>query len=207
MSGTSMDAVDAALVSFDNNKIETIAHFSNEITSNLKQKLSALCSAGENEIERCCDLDIRFAELSAKTVNALLEKEGLSAKDISAIGSHGQTVRHSPNTEKPFSLQIGNPNIIAHQTGITTIADFRIADIAAGGLGAPLVPAFHQAAFEPCRNLRAIINIGGISNITLLEPNKKALKPNNASVRGYDIGPGNTLMDQWSLHIKERSFD
>jgi len=211
MSGTSMDAVDAALVSIDNNIIETLAHHSNEIPSNLKQQLSKLCSPGENEIERCGHLDIIVAELVAKTVNSLLKKENLQAQDISAIGSHGQTVRHQPNIPKPFSLQIGNPSIIAHKTSITTIADFRMADIAAGGQGAPLVPAFHQAAFQSENDFRAIINIGGIANITLLPPEKEvqpgqAFK-NSHTVKGYDIGPGNTLMDQWILHHKDKPFD
>jgi len=211
MSGTSMDAVDAALVSIYDNKIETLAHHSNEIPSGLKQQLSELCSPGENEIERSGHLDILVAELVAKTVNTLLENENLQAQDISAIGSHGQTVRHRPNAPKPFSLQIGNPSIIANNTNITTIADFRMADIAAGGQGAPLVPAFHQAAFQSKTDFRAIINIGGIANITLLSPDDEALLDptlkNSDSVKGYDLGPGNTLMDQWIQHDQNKAFD
>jgi len=216
MSGTSMDAIDAALVSIDNDKIETLAHHSNEIPSNLKQQLSELCASGENEIERSGYLDVVVAELIAKTVNTLVKNENLQPQDIAAIGSHGQTIRHQPNTPKPFSLQIGNPSIIAHNTGITTIADFRMADIAAGGQGAPLVPAFHQAAFQSKESFRAIINIGGIANITLLYPDQttpiqntqqdkllKAIGP----VKGYDLGPGNTLMDQWILHHQNKPFD
>jgi len=211
MSGTSMDAVDAALVSIYDNKIETLAHHSNEIPLDLKQQLFELCSPSENEIERCGHLDILVAELVAKTVNTLLENENLQAKDISAIGSHGQTVRHRPNAPKPFSLQIGNPSIIAHNTNITTIADFRMADIAASGQGAPLVPAFHQAAFQSKTDFRAIINIGGIANITLLNPDNEAqldqtLK-NSDTVKGYDLGPGNTLMDQWIQHNQNKAFD
>jgi len=207
MSGTSMDAVDAALVSINDNKIETLAHHSNEIPSNLKLQLSELCSPGENEIERCGHLDILVAELIAKTVNTLLENENLQTQDISAIGSHGQTVRHLPNARKPFSLQIGNPSIIAHNTNITTIADFRMADIAAGGQGAPLVPAFHQAAFQSKTDFRAIINIGGISNITLLNPSNKTQPNHPPSTEGYDLGPGNTLMDQWILYHHNKAFD
>ncbi|MFT7373752.1 MAG: anhydro-N-acetylmuramic acid kinase [Oleiphilaceae bacterium] len=211
MSGTSMDAVDAVLVAIDNNKIETLGHHSNEIPLKLRRQLSELCSPGDNEIERCGELDILIAELTAKTVNTLLKNEKLQSQDILAIGSHGQTVRHLPNATKPFSLQIGNPSVIAHKTNITTIADFRMADIAAGGQGAPLVPAFHQAAFQSKTDFRAIINIGGIANITLLQPDDKTLTgqavKNQTSVKGYDLGPGNTLMDQWILHYLNKEFD
>jgi anhydro-N-acetylmuramic acid kinase len=211
MSGTSMDGVDAVLVAIDDNNIETLAHHSNDIPLELRQQLTKLCFPGENEIERCGHLDILVAELTAKTVNTLLSKANLKPQDISAIGSHGQTVRHAPNAAKPFSLQIGNPSVIAHQTNITTIADFRMADIAAGGQGAPLVPAFHLAAFQSKTDLRAIINIGGIANITLLSPGNKALTDqtlkNNIPVKGYDIGPGNTLLDQWILHHHNKTFD
>jgi len=212
MSGTSMDAIDAVLASIDDdNNIETLAHQSNEIPSDLKQQLSELCSAGENEIERFGQLDIIIADLISEAVNTLVNNENLQPQDISAIGSHGQTIRHLPNAPKPFSLQIGNPSTIAHNTGITTIADFRMADIAAGGQGAPLVPAFHQAAFQSQKDFRAIINIGGIANITLLNPdhNEQQDKPlkNSPPVKGYDLGPGNTLMDQWILYHQNKPFD
>jgi len=203
MSGTSMDAIDAVLVSISQNKLHTLACQSSTISFELKQQLSALCFQGNNEIERCAYLDILFAELIAETINNLLAKQGLKAQDICAIGSHGQTIRHDPEANKPFSLQIGNPNVIAHNTGITTIADFRMADIAAGGQGAPLVPAFHQAVFKPDAGCRAIINIGGIANITLLQT--KQNKSNK--IKGYDIGPGNTLMDQWILKHKGTPID
>jgi anhydro-N-acetylmuramic acid kinase len=211
MSGTSMDAIDAVLTSIDGNDIETLAHHSKEIPSELKQQLSELCSSGENEIERSGQLDIVIAELISETVNTLVKNENLQPQDISAIGSHGQTIRHLPNAAKPFSLQIGNPSIIAHKTNITTIADFRMADIAAGGQGAPLVPAFHQAAFQSKTDFRAIINIGGIANITLLRPDNNTLAgqahKNHIPVKGYDLGPGNTLMDQWISYHQHKSFD
>lgn len=205
MSGTSMDAVDAVLISITHNKFQTLACQSSTISPELKQQLSALCFPGNNEIERSAHLDILFAELIADTVNTLLIKQNLKAQDICAIGSHGQTIRHCPEAKKPFSLQIGNPSIIAHKTGITTIADFRMADIAAEGQGAPLVPAFHQAVFNPETGCRAIINIGGIANITLLHTKSNDAK--NNIVKGYDIGPGNTLMDQWILKHKHTPID
>jgi len=211
MSGTSMDAIDAVLVSIANNTFKTLAHHSNPIPKGLQNQLSSLCSPGENEIERCGQLDVLFAELIARTVNTLLKNETLLPQDITAIGSHGQTIRHHPDLPKPFSLQIGNPSILAHNTGITTVADFRMADIAANGQGAPLVPAFHHSVFKPEKGFRAIINIGGIANITILNsssiaPQNTALK-NEEEVIGYDIGPGNTLMDQWILRHKNEPFD
>lgn len=206
MSGTSMDAVDAVLVSIDQQEIKTLAHYSKDIPFELKQKLSLLCSPGENEIEQYGHLDILVAELSASAVNCLLQTESIPHQEISAIGSHGQTIRHRPDAVKPFSLQIGNPSIIAHKTNITTVADFRMADIAAEGQGAPLVPAFHQAAFQSKTDFRAIINIGGIANITLLNP-KTNSDTSLDSVKGYDLGPGNTLMDQWILKHQNKTFD
>ena len=174
-------------------------------TAMKREELTAVLElSGENEIEACGSADILVAELIARAVNKLLESEKLRAQDIRAIGSHGQTVRHQPNAPQPFSLQIGNPSIIAHQTNITTIADFRMADIAAGGQGAPLVPAVHQAAFQSESDLRAIINIGGIANITLISPKHQAA---STPIKGYDIGPGNTLLDQWIQHHQSKAFD
>lgn len=211
MSGTSMDAIDAVLVSISHNEVKTLASQSSALPEELKQNLSALCVSNHNEIERLGQIDIVFAELIAETINTLLNKENIAASSIRAIGSHGQTIRHCPELPKPFSLQIGNPNVIAHNTGITTVADFRMADIAAGGQGAPLVPAFHQAVFAPESGSRAIINIGGISNLTLLHSttplSKKPHKQNHPNVIGYDIGPGNTLMDQWIKLQKNLPLD
>jgi len=202
MSGTSMDGIDAALCSVSNkNTLITIAQHSLEIPTTLRNTIQSLCSQGEHEIHKSRTADIEFAELSSRLVNELLRIQQLSASEIKAIGSHGQTIRHMPNEEKPYSLQIGNPSIIANLTGITTIADFRMADIAAGGQGAPLVPAFHHSAFAKKGHFRAIINIGGIANITTIPSGK------NREVRGYDIGPGNTLLDQWIQSKQKKPFD
>lgn len=192
MSGTSMDAADAALVDFSAGKSKLIATHRTPLTAELRAALLALCVPGPNEIERMAELDARLGELFAEAALALLKKSGVSATDVQAIGSHGQTVRHQPTGPYPFSLQIGNPALIAERTGITTIADFRRADIAAGGQGAPLVPAFHNAVFRSSEHDRVVVNIGGIANITVLP--KDAKQP----VTGFDTGPGNVLLDAWA---------
>jgi anhydro-N-acetylmuramic acid kinase len=122
------------------------------------------------------------------------------AREVTAIGSHGQTVRHQPDGRRPYSLQIGNPDIIATGTGVTTVADFRSADIAAGGQGAPLVPPFHDWLFASPGESRVILNIGGIANVTILPPDERP-------VIGFDTGPGNTLMDRWIHRHRGKSFD
>lgn len=137
--------------------------------------------------------------LYAETINAFLAKNQLKAEDIQAIGCHGQTVWHSPDSEYPFTTQIGDMNLVAEQTGITTIADFRRKDMAVGGQGAPLVPAFHQAIFSDPNHLTVVLNIGGISNISVLNPNSPTV--------GYDVGAGNTLMDSWIEQHQGKRYD
>jgi anhydro-N-acetylmuramic acid kinase len=199
MSGTSMDAADAALVDFSAGKSKLIATHRTPLTAELRAALLALCIPGPNEIERMAELDARLGELFAEAALALLKKSGVNAIEVLAIGSHGQTVRHQPTGPYPFSLQIGNPALIAQRTGITTVADFRRADIAAGGQGAPLVPAFHNAVFRSSGHNRVIVNIGGIANITILP--KDAKQP----VTGFDTGPGNVLLDAWAeRHLGKR---
>src|SRR4029453_17123222 len=135
------------------------------------------------------------------SVSEFLEGRGLTPRAIHAIGSHGQTVRHRPRSEPPYTLQIGDPNIIPEITGITTVADFRRRDVAAGGEGAPLVPLFHAALFAPTPQPRTVLNIGGIANITTL-PRDDAL-----CTVGFDTGPGNTLLDAWTRSNRQTSFD
>jgi anhydro-N-acetylmuramic acid kinase len=201
MSGTSVDGLDIALVSISEQKVETIDSFSKSFPNPLKNKIQDLCLSGDNEIERCGQLDVEFGEFTASAINEFLSERSLDKHSISAIGSHGQTIRHCPNLAFPFSLQIGNPAVIAERTGITTIADFRMADIAARGQGAPLVPAFHEAVFSAKDKPRAIVNIGGISNITMLKPDS------DVKTSGYDIGPGNTLLDLWIYKNIQADFD
>lgn len=199
MSGTSMDAADAALVDFGGTQPKLLATHSTPLPAGLRGALFALCVPGPNEIERMGELDSRLGEIFADGALALLKKAGVKAAEIIAIGSHGQTVRHQPAGPYPFTLQIGNPALIAHRTGITTIADFRRADIAAGGQGAPLAPAFHNAVLRSAQQDRAVVNIGGMANITVLP------KGTQQSVTGFDTGPGNVLLDAWAeRHLGQR---
>jgi anhydro-N-acetylmuramic acid kinase len=192
MSGTSMDAADAALVDFSAGAPKLIATRRTPLPSGLRAGLLALCTPGENEIERMAQLDARMGELFAVTALALIKNAGVNAGNVRAIGCHGQTIRHQPSGPGPFSLQIGNPALIAERTGITTVADFRRADMAAGGQGAPLAPAFHNAVFRSTGQSRVVVNVGGIANVTILPQDAKQ------PVIGFDTGPGNVLLDAWA---------
>ena len=148
-------------------------------------------------LETLLTLDARLGRAFAQASRALLTRAGIPPEEIAAIGSHGQTVRHLPEPPVRNTLQIGDPNIIAEETGITTVADFRRRDLAAGGQGAPLVPAFHRAAFGLAGEYRVVVNIGGIANLTLLPPGE------DCRVTGFDCGPGNLLMDAWATrHLR-----
>ena len=196
MSGTSLDGVDVALCSFDADCKLIATHFL-PYPAELKLALLALHNPCENELEAAILLGNQLACLYAKAVNKLLAANKLSAKDIIAIGCHGQTIRHRP--ELGFTLQIGNAALLAELTGITVVSDFRSRDIAAGGQGAPLVPAFHLAIFGSKTKNRAIVNIGGIANITVLGKNGQVL--------GFDTGPGNALIDYWAKLHTGQDYD
>lgn len=200
MSGTSLDGIDAVLADFSHPQPKLIANHYNKFAPELRQTILSLCHPGADEINRLGELDVILGKHFAATVKTLLQKNNLSSNIIRAIGSHGQTIRHHP--ERQFTLQIGDPNIIAAETGITTIADFRRRDVALGGQGAPLVPAFHQAVFAKQNANRVILNIGGIANITLLPK-----KPSSFTVLGFDTGPGNTLLDAWTEKHLQQPFD
>ncbi|RTE64620.1 anhydro-N-acetylmuramic acid kinase [Amphritea opalescens] len=198
MSGTSLDSIDAVAVRFEPT-FELIASHSEPIPATLHAATLALFNPSDNEIERLGRLDLALAELFATAVENLIQQHQLKRADIAAIGSHGQTIRHRPNAH--FTLQVGDPNLIAERTGITTVADFRRRDMAAGGQGAPLVPAFHSALFRQPEQNRILVNIGGMANLTILEasPDKPVL--------GYDTGPGNVLMDSWIMQHQQKSYD
>lgn len=201
MSGTSLDAIDAALVDFSSSQPRLVAAVNTPIPEQLRQDIIALCTPGDNEILRMGRTDHQLANLFAEACQKLLASTGIEASQVQAIGSHGQTIRHEPDLNTPFTLQIGDPNIIAQLTGITTVADFRRRDMAAGGQGAPLAPAFHTALFRSSSVDRAILNIGGMANLTLLPSDF------NQVATGFDTGPGNVLMDHWcQLHLGQ-SFD
>ena len=197
MSGTSMDAIDAALVRFDN---KTVLKLYREYPINnlLRHRIRAI---NENsELGHISELDHKLGHLFANAVNNLLEEAGISPEEIIAIGSHGQTILHKPTTRYNTSIQISDPNIICAKTGITTVADFRRMDMAFGGQGAPLTSAFHQYQFQQNDKSFVILNIGGIANITLLPANDN-------KIIGFDTGPGNGLLDDWIQLNKNQEFD
>lgn len=198
MSGTSADGIDAVIVDLKTATPRLIATHYEPYPKILREKILNLFEASNNEIEKIGELDVLLGKEFSRAANTLIKNQALSEKEIMAIGSHGQTIKHKPN--QAFTLQIGDPNIIAAETGITTVADFRRKDLALGGQGAPLVPAFHQAMFASKETNRAVVNIGGIANVTLLSCDKKYLI-------GFDTGPGNGLMDEWVHYHHQKFYD
>jgi anhydro-N-acetylmuramic acid kinase len=201
MSGTSMDGIDAALVSFGDHECNVLATLSVPYPDELrKELLGASRTPAECTVDKVGQLDHWVGSCFRDAALQLIFESGTDSATISAIGSHGQTLRHQPRTARPFTLQIGDANIIASGTGITTVGDFRRRDLAAGGEGAPLAPAFHRWLFtDPTKN-RAVLNIGGIANITILTGSSD-------SVIGFDTGPGNTLLDGWIRSNLDQPFD
>lgn len=198
MSGTSMDGLDAVVVDFGGSQPRLVGHYSQPLPEQLAHQLHQLCHVGSNELHVYAQADRQFAAYSAEVVQALLSQQQLQAAQIIAIGSHGQTIRHQPYGNPSYTMQLGDPNTLASLTGINVVADFRRKDIALGGQGAPLVPAFHQAIFADQQQRRVILNLGGIANITVLPGAAEA-------VTGYDTGPANTLLDQWFCHCNPQA--
>jgi len=199
MSGTSLDGIDAGLVDFSDGKIRLIDFHYQPFSAELRQHIHKLSQPDQAILLKDYGaLDARIGSLFAEAAQALLRKAQIPASAIKAIGSHGQTVYHAPEPPFGFSLQIGDPNRIAQLTGITTVADFRRRDIAVGGQGAPLVPAFHRAIFGDNTHVRTVLNIGGIANITMLD---------GSTVLGFDTGPGNTLMNLWCEQHLDQPYD
>ena len=198
MSGTSMDGADAVLIRMDGGRwLGAEAHSFLPYSGRLKSELLALQDSGGDELHRSRILAQQLSRLYADTVKQLLERQGLRPSDIAAVGCHGQTVRHAP--EHGYSIQLADLPLLAELTGIFTVGDFRSRDLAAGGQGAPLVPAFHQALFAAPDETRVLLNIGGIANISVLPP--------DASAFGFDTGPGNMLMDAWTQKIWQKPYD
>ncbi|WP_410209764.1 anhydro-N-acetylmuramic acid kinase [Aquirhabdus sp.] len=197
MSGTSLDGIDFVAVSFE--PLALHASLTVPFPEELREDLLALTFPDDNEIERMGVADVALGRLVGESINQLIHDHQLNKADIRAIGSHGQTIRHRP--ESGFSLQIGDPNLIAEITGLPVIADFRRRDMAAGGQGAPLVPAFHQAVFQHPTINRIILNLGGIANISVLP----AGQPD--AVYGFDTGPANVLMDAWCFQHTGQTYD
>lgn len=200
MSGTSMDGIDAILVSFPDRRIQIHATHSTSYPDDIRNRLSSL-SQNKGSPDEIGELDHLVGELFANATNQLLEKSDYSAEQIQAIGSHGQTIRHQPDGRSPFTMQIGDAALISERTGITTIADFRRRDLAAGGQGAPLVPAFHKAYFSVNGEDRCILNLGGIANLSHLPANHRQ------PVTGFDTGPANALLDAWCKEQTGLPFD
>jgi anhydro-N-acetylmuramic acid kinase len=201
MSGTSLDGIDAVITRFDrdtDNTAPALVHSHYQpFQPLLRDALLALNESGNNELHRAAICANQLAHAYAATIRTLLAQAGLSAHNIKAIGCHGQTIRHQPDIG--YTIQLVNAALLTELTGITTICDFRGRDIAAGGQGAPLVPAFHLHAFGSATEHRAVVNIGGIANITDLPPGGIAA--------GFDCGPGNALMDEWIAATLGRAFD
>jgi anhydro-N-acetylmuramic acid kinase len=199
MSGTSADGIDAVLVQREKETSKLVASFHQPMNPHLRGDILAFRQTGSDELHRLATLDAQLAEEYARATQALLALANVSADQITAIGLHGQTLRHHPGGEIPYTVQIGDANRLAELTRITVVADFRRRDIAAGGQGAPLVPGFHQAQFALPDTSVGIVNIGGIANVTLLMA--------DGSVSGWDTGPGNTLLDGWIAEHRQAAFD
>ena len=200
MSGTSLDGVDAVLADLGSSAIRVLGHCSIPFSGPLKTELLALNAAGDNELHRAALAGNGLARTYADAVHALLLQCHTSADQVKAIGVHGQTVRHRPQEfdGTGYTLQLNQPALLAELTGIDVVADFRSRDVAAGGQGAPLVPLFHQALFAANGPFTAILNIGGISNLSVL---------GSDALLGFDCGPGNALLDAWCLAHTGQPFD
>jgi len=200
ISGTSMDGVEAVLLELADGRFQmrgaTHQDFPADLTARLK---AAVANPAQCDLDELGALDAGVGEVFGAAANSLLQHCGTRPQDVRAIGSHGQTVLHRPRQALPYTIQIGDPNRIAEATGIDVVADFRRRDMAAGGEAAPLIPIFHAAAFGVVGQDRAVVNIGGIANVTLLHANGR--------VGGFDTGPGNCLMDLWAMEHLGAPYD
>ena len=195
MSGTSLDAIDVALCDIDENSCRLIASLSYPFDRGLKEEILNVIY-GETTLKQIGKIDTHLGIEYSKAINLLLEEQNLNPREIKAIGLHGQTVWHEPRGEFPFSMQLGNPSLVAVRCGISVVSDFRQKDIAVGGEGAPFAPAFHRELFSHIEKC-AVVNIGGMANITLFFP----------TIIGYDCGCGNVLMDLWINEVKGKNYD
>ena len=202
MSGTSMDGIDAVVVEISSGgTCHVLASHNETFEPELQQQLLHAVSSKQIALHHLAQLDVRVARHFAKAANHVLQHHQIARQQIVAIGSHGQTLLHGADQSPAYSMQIGDPNIIAEETGITTIADFRRRDIAVGGQGAPLVPCFHQSWLEKIEGVDAVLNLGGIANITLLGG------AGEDPQLGFDTGPANTLIDAWVRHRLGKTYD
>jgi len=209
MSGTSLDGVDGVLARFSDDPachtVNVLAHAHRAFAPELRDELLALNSAGDDELHRSALAANALTRVQAAVARTLLADTGVAAADVDAIGSHGQTLRHRPGDfdGTGYTIQINQPALLAELCGIRVVADFRSRDVAAGGQGAPLVPAFHATVFTLPDAPRAALNLGGIGNLTLLPAGNDV----NGLVRGFDCGPGNALLDHWIQQHRGSPFD
>ena len=200
LSGTSRDGVDAVLVDFDHGKMEILHAVCAPYPTAIKSTLDQLLETGEPpSTDVATLLDENLGRFFGRVAQNLLRDTDLETRDIRAIGSHGQTVWHEPNGENPMTIQLGKPELIARGTSCTVVADFRAADLQAGGQGAPLAPLLHRKLFHDSTENRAVLNLGGIANLTSL--------PAAGGVSGFDCGPGNCLMDMWTQRHLRKEYD
>lgn len=199
MSGTSLDGIDAVLADFSSSSPLLLHACYRAYDPDLRNRLLELHLPGYDELHRAAMVGNELAHHYAQAVTELLCECNVKTAEVAAIGCHGQTVRHCPQPGRDYTIQLYNPALLVELSGITVVADFRSRDIAAGGQGAPLVPAFHKVLFSHPQVHRAIVNIGGISNITDLPP--------NGEVTGFDCGPGNIIMDAWCLRHTGNTYD
>ena len=202
MSGTSLDGADGVLVDFSGPQLKVLASASQVFSAGFRADLLALNSPAHNELHRAAVAANQLATLYSEVVGALLQAASVTAHEVTAIGAHGQTVRHQPQqgpNDSGYTLQLNNPALLAERTGIDVVANFRSRDVAAGGQGAPLVPAFHHSVFGTPNATTLVLNIGGISNLSVL--------PATGDVLGFDCGPGNALMDAWCQKHTGQAFD
>jgi anhydro-N-acetylmuramic acid kinase len=200
ISGTSMDAIDAALVDFEVSPLSLIAASAVPFEPALKERVAALVDAPDRvSLDEVGQIDVAVAQACARCALELMREAGVSAASVTAIGCHGQTLRHRTDLPVPFTWQIGDPNTVAEITGVTVVGDFRRRDVAAGGQGAPLLPVFHDHVFRSDTEDRVILNLGGIANLTILQ--------RGGVVSGFDTGPANRLLDAWISRHRSLSFD
>ncbi len=202
MSGTSLDGADGVLVDFSGSQLQVLTSATQGFSNAFRAELLALNSPSHNELHRAAVAANQLAVVYSQVVAKLLRAASATARDVTAIGAHGQTVRHQPqqgSNDSSYTLQLNNPALLAERTGIDVVADFRSRDVAAGGQGAPLVPAFHHSIFGTPRATTLVLNIGGISNLSVL--------PATGDVLGFDCGPGNALMDAWCQKHTREAFD
>lgn len=200
ISGTSADGIDAVLARFVNGRPQLLDGITHPWPTSLRDQLLTLGQAQERiDLDALGQLDVAIGACFGEATNALLAKAKVAAGDVVAVGSHGQTVRHRPDGRWPFTMQLGDPSVIAEGCGITVVADFRRADVAAGGQGAPLLPAMHAMLLDAQPDARAVLNLGGIANVTYLA--------GNGRVTGFDTGPANGLLDAWCLRHRGEAYD